>query len=404
MAEFQYTAMSDKGEMQKGCIEADSKEAAISALQYKGLSPLKIDKAGGRSIKNLNINIGSSNKVKTMDIVVFTRQMATMVGAGVPLVRSLSTMSNQTESLGLKKILEDIVSEVEAGTQLSEAMSKYPKTFSSVYVNMIKAGEEGGILDQIMDRLASQVEKDAEIKSKLRGALIYPSVVLTVAIGAVIFLMTNIIPKFTAIFDDFGTELPAQTQLLISFSNFLVNNGLILIVVTILAVVATSRFVRTPKGKYMLDSLLLKIPAFGTIILKVNVARFSRIFSSLTGAGISVVNALEITSGALSNMVIQEGLSSSIDKIKNGQPISISLASSGIFPGIVTQMAAVGEETGQIDTVLERIAVFYEQEVDRAITGINSVIEPALIVALGGIVALIIASIFGPLTEMTQGF
>ncbi|MEX0668527.1 MAG: type II secretion system F family protein [Candidatus Saccharimonadales bacterium] len=403
MAEFQYTAMNNKGEMQKGRIEADNKEAAISAMKYKGLSPLKIEKTH-KSIKNINVSLGRANKVKSRDIVIFTRQMATMVGAGVPIIRSLSTMKEQSDSQALKKILEDIVAEVEAGTQLSEAMSKYPRVFSSVYVNMVKAGEEGGILDEIMDRLANQVEKDAEIKGKLRSAMVYPGVILTVAIGAVIFLITNIIPKFTVIFDDFETDLPIQTQLMLNLSDFLISYGLVLIVAIVVISIAVMRFVRKPKGKYMLDTLLMKLPAFGTIILKINVARFARTFSSLTGAGISVIEAMKITSGSLSSSVMQKGIEVSITKIKNGQPIAASLAESNIFPAIVTQMAAIGEETGQIDTVLERIAVFYEQEVDRTIASINSIIEPALIVGLGGIVALIIASIFGPLTEITQGF
>ncbi|MEX0934526.1 MAG: type II secretion system F family protein, partial [Candidatus Saccharimonadales bacterium] len=327
MAEFQYTAMSNKGEVQKGRIEADNKESAISALQYKSLSPLKIEKAH-RSIKDINVSLGGSNKVKSRDIVIFTRQMATMVGAGVPIIRSLSTMKEQSESPALKKILEDIVAEVQAGTQLSEAMSKYPRVFSSVYVNMVKAGEEGGILDEIMNRLADQVEKDAEIKGKLRSAMVYPGVILTVAIGAVIFLITNIIPKFTVIFDDFETDLPIQTQLMLDLSDFLINYGLVLIVAIVVISIATTRFVRKPKGKYMLDVLLMKLPAFGTIILKINVARFARTFSSLTGAGISVIEAMQITSGSLSSSVMQKGIEVSITKIKNGQPIAASLAES----------------------------------------------------------------------------
>lgn len=311
-------------------------------------------------------------------------------------------MRDQTDSEALEKILDEVVNKVEGGISLSEALHEHPEAFSDVYVNMVKAGEEGGILDEIMDRLATQVEKDAEIKGKLRSALIYPGVITVVAIGAVVFLMTNIIPKFADIFEEFGSELPIQTRLMITVSDFLLDYGLILLGLLVVGGIFLVRFIRTEKGKYLFDSMLLKTPIFGTVVLKVNTARFAQTFSSLSLAGVSVINSLEVTSGALSNAVVKKGIHDSVEKIKNGQTIAGALSDAKIFPGIVVQMAAVGEETGEIADVLTKVADFYEKEVDRTVAGISSIIEPILIVGLGAVVGLIVASIFGPLTAITQ--
>lgn len=402
MAKFTYSAQSKSGDIQKGTIESDTKESALKALQAKGLRPLTVH-TEKKSPGDINIKLPGSNKVKKQDLVIFTRQLSTMINAGVPLIQSLATMRDQTESEALQKVLSGVVVKVESGIQLSEAMGEHPKVFSSVYTNMVKAGEEGGILDQIMERLALQVEKDAEIKGKLKSALTYPAVVTLVALGAVTFLLTNIIPNFGEIFEQFEMELPIQTRLMLGLSDFLRDNAVLLLVTIAGSVIALLRWKKTPKGKFIIDNLMLKAPIFGPVVLKVNVARFAQTFSSLTSAGVSVVNALEVTSGALSNSVIQKGILDSVEKIKNGQPISKSLSETGIFPPIITQMTAVGEETGQIDVVLEKVAEFYTKEVDRTIESISSIIEPMLIVGLGGAVGLIVASIFGPLSEITGG-
>lgn len=402
MPEFNYTAQTKDSQIQKGSVEATTKTAAIAALQARDLRPLVVTEAK-KTFGDIKIPLPGGDKVKTQDLVIFTRQLATMINAGVPLLQSISTMRDQTDSVALRKVLDDVVAKVEGGIQLSEALAAHPTVFSAVYVNMVKAGEEGGILDQIMDRLANQVEKDAEIRGKLKSALTYPAVITIVAIAAVTFLITNIIPKFSGIFEEFGGELPIQTRMLIGLSEFLTTYGFFILAAVIIGIFLFRRFFKTPHGKYLFDSLLLKAPVFGTVVLKVNIARFSQTFSSLTNAGVSVVQSLEVTSGALSNAVIQKGISESVERIKNGQPISKSLSEAKVFPPIVIQMTAVGEETGQIDTVLDKVAEFYSKEVDRTIEGVSAIIEPILIVALGGVVGLIIASIFGPLTEITQG-
>lgn len=401
MPNFSYTANTADGNVQKGIIEAGSQAAAVNAITEKGLKPLVI-KEVKREFKNLDIKMPGGNKVKSKDLVVFTRQFATMVNAGVPMVRSLSTMVNQTDSPALKTALQDISEKVEGGHQLSESMGHHPKIFSAVYINMIKAGEEGGILDQIMDRLALQVEKDSEIKGKLKSAMIYPAIITLITIGAFIFIMTGIIPKLATIFEQFDGQLPLQTRIMLGISNFMLDHGIILAGAAGAAVFAFIRTIHTERGKYVFDKLLLKTPVFGNIVLKVNAARFSRTFSSLTSAGVSVLDSLKVTAGALSNSVIRKGIEDSVERVRNGQPISKSLEEANVFPPMIIQMTAIGEETGQVDTVLEKIAEYYEKEVDQIVSGLTSIIEPILIVVLGGMVGMIVASVFGPIASISE--
>lgn len=401
MASFKYTAKKNDGTTQKGTIDASSRSAALTALKERGTQPLVIKEAK-KSWKDLNIKLPSRGKVKTQDLVIFTRQFATMTNAGVPMIRTLSTLRDQTDSDSFREILTDVVDKVEGGTQLSEAMSQHPKAFSKVYVNMIRAGEEGGILDQISDRLANQVEKDSEMKGKVKSAMIYPAVITLITLGAFVFIMTAIIPKLAAIFEQFEGELPIQTKIMLGLSNFMVNNGILLAILVIISVIVFIRFIHTTKGKYLFDTVLLKLPIFGTIVMKVNIARFARTFSSLSSAGVSVLDSLSVTSGALSNSVIKDRIMDSTQRIRNGESISGALSVHDVFPPLMTQMASVGEETGQIDVVLDKVAEFYEKEVDRVISGLTSIIEPLLILLLGSIVGVIVASVFGPITSITE--
>ncbi|HEU4984471.1 MAG TPA: type II secretion system F family protein, partial [Nitrososphaera sp.] len=342
MAEFTYTVRTANGAIQKGTITAHNKKAAQDSLQQKGFHPLVVREAKGGGL-NMNVTLPGSSAVKTKDLVVFTRQFSTMIGAGVPILRALSTLKEQSESPGLRAILDKVTNDVQGGASLSDSLAKHPKVFSDTYVNMVRAGEAGGILDQILNRLAFQQEKDNTIKSKFKGAMIYPAVVSSVAVVAVIFLMVSVIPKLTGILKDAGGELPAQTKLIMGISDLLMQRWPILLGVLALAIFLFRRWTRTKKGRYTFHKLQLRMPIFGKIILKVNVARFARTFSSLLGAGVSVIEALETTAGALSNVVIRQALMDAAGAIKNGQPISDSLAASGILPPIIIQMAAVGE-------------------------------------------------------------
>jgi type IV pilus assembly protein PilC len=399
MPEFSYTARTATNHTQTGTITAHDKLAALESLKQKGYRPLVV-KPVSKGGFNANLNIPGFNGIKSKDIVIFTRQFATMISAGVPILRALNTLKDQTESPALKEVLNQVVSDVQGGVQLSDALAKHPKAFSEIYVNMVRAGEAGGILDQILNRLAQQVEKDTAIQGKFKGAMIYPAVVTSVAVLAVIMLMVGVIPKLTSILIENGGKLPPQTKLIIAISNLLMHKWPFLIIGLVAIIVVFRRLTSTPKGKYAFHKFLLKVPILGKIILKVNVARFARTFSSLLGAGVSVIEALETTAGALSNVVIRKSLMDASHMIKNGSTIAESLGSSNVLPQIVVQMAAVGEETGKLDTVLNKVAEFYEEEVDTIVNSMSSIIEPLLIVGLGSVVGFIVASVLGPITAL----
>lgn len=401
MPTFSYIVRASNDSIQKGVITSHNQQAALETLKLKGFHPLVV-KPVKKSSFNMDVKLPGNNTVKSKDLVIFTRQFATMIGAGVPIIRSLTTMKDQTGSVPLKAALEQIIIDVQGGSSFSDALGKHPGAFSDTYVNMVRAGEAGGILTQILNRLALQVEKDSSIKSKFKGAMIYPMVVSIVAVCAVIFLMVGVIPKLASILVEAGGELPIQTKVIMWISNTLINDWYIIIAIIIILTIAFRKYTSTTSGKYQFHQLLLKTPIFGNIIMKVNVARFARTFSSLLSAGVSVIEALETTAGALTNVVIRKALTDAAVQIKNGQPISDSLASGNILPQIIIQMASVGEETGQLDTVLDKVADFYEEEVDTVIDSLASIIEPILIVALGTVVGVIVASVLGPIINIQK--
>lgn len=399
MPVFNYTARTAENTTQTGTVTAQNKAAALESLKAKGLHPL-IVKSAKKTGLQMDIKLPGSKGVKSKDLVVFTRQFATMIAAGVPILKALSTLKEQSDSATLKTALDQVTNDVQGGMSLSDALTKHPKIFSEIYINMVRAGEEGGILDQILNRLAMQVEKDSTIKSKFKSAMIYPAVVSTVAVIAVIFLMVGVIPKLTSILVENGGELPPQTKLIIFISDTLIHKWPIIVGFLAAAIFIFRRWAKTNKGKHQLHRLFLKLPIFGKITLKVNVARFARTFSSLLGAGVSVNESLETTAGALSNVVIKDALLDASKMIRNGHTVAESLAASGILPEIIIQMASVGEETGQLDTVLNKVADFYEEEVDTIIGSLSSIIEPILIVGLGTVVGFIVASVLGPITAL----
>lgn len=403
MASFIYTARTADNHMQNGSITAADRTAAIKALVEHRLTPVLVkevkEKKGTIHLNKLPF---LGKKVKTKDIVIMTRQLATMINAGVPIVRSLQTLQLQTESEPLKVVMTKVIAMVEDGTALSEALAAHPKVFNTVYVNMVRAGEAGGILDKILDRLAYQLEKDHDMKGKIKGAMIYPGVIMCITFGAFIFLMTGIVPKLKDIFDEFHAELPLNTRVMLFLSNIFVKYGWLLAILFVIGIFLLIRLFRKPKPKQQLHRLILKFPIVGQMVLKINVARFSRTFSSLTAAGVSVLDGLNVTADALGNVVIKKRLKEAVEKVRNGQPISASIDEAKVFPPIVAQMIAVGEETGQVDQVLGKVADFYEKEVDRVVSSLTSILEPFLIVFLGGLVGVIIASVFGPISNLTN--
>jgi type IV pilus assembly protein PilC len=404
MAQFQYVATKKNGELAKGLVDGDDQKAALEAVKKLGLHPLSVHSAK-KGAGFLSMSVGS--KVKVKDLVIFTRQLATLVNAGVPIVRSLSTLQQQTESQVLKKQLGVIVKKVEAGSALGDSLEIYPKTFSSIYVNMVKAGEEGGILDEVLNRLALQQEKDAAIRGKIKGAMTYPAVISFITFVAFFFLMTTIVPKIGDIIVSLGgtkDSLPIYTKVLLSISSILKSPiFLVFAVVGIpILIFLFKKYTSTKKGRYQWHSLLLKMPVVKTLNTKVAIARFARTFSSLMGAGVNIVQAINTTAGAIGNAVIEKELLDSAKAIQSGQQLSTQLEKSKHFPPLVSQMLAVGEETGQTDQILIKVAEFYEEEVDTFVGALSSILEPMMIVVLGSIVGVIAASVFGPISSISN--
>jgi type IV pilus assembly protein PilC len=437
---FTYKATNKDGKTITGTAEAANKQALLAVLHKQDIHPVLIEvskhgKKGGSKFFNKQ-----KKKVKLNDLVIFTRQLSTMISAGVPLARSMSALQADSDSPYMREVLASITKDIESGMPLGDAFAKYPNVFSEVYVNMVRAGEEGGILDDILKRLATQVEQDASIRKKIKSAMMYPIVILSVTVVAFFGIMLFIVPKLATILTSLGgpdAKLPIYTQILLDVSNFCKSNSIMshipgvsqllhtlgnalgplgmpfnalyhipnLFFVVGLMAIATMyllRYTKTDSGRYKRDALLLRIPVVKTVITKVAIARFSRTFASLMGAGVSVLDALDVTGAALGNKVIEEELKQAGVEVKNGKPLSDPISKSKHFPPIVAQMLLVGEETGQIDTVLVKIADFYEEEVSVLIDGLAAIIEPIMIIALGAGVGLIAASVMGPIANLSK--
>ncbi len=398
---FTYKALRNKDNTDvSGVIEATNREAAMAALNHQGLHPLLVTEETGHKF-----SLGLGKKVKTSDMVIFTRQLSTMISAGVPIARGLATLQESANTPYFKEVLGKVTKDIEGGTQLGDAFGKYPNVFDEVYVNMVKAGEEGGILDEILKRLALQVEQNASIKKRVKSAMTYPVVILSITVIAFFGIMFILMPKIAKILQDLGgpdAKLPFYTQMLIDLSQFCRQYAYIIIPGAVLIIWGLRRYINTPKGKYQFHSLMLRTPVVKSIITKVAIARFSRTFASLMSAGVGVLDALAVTGNAIGNKVIEKELADAAVEVKNGKQLSEVLANSPHFPKIVSQMLAVGEETGSTDTVLIKVADFYEEEVAVAIDGLASVIEPIMIIFLGAGVGLIAASVMGPIASLSN--
>ena len=405
MATFTYTATNSQGKMIRGSLEGNDRAAALAALLKQELRPISVKEASASKSFGFD-NLLGGNKVKSNDLVIFTRQLSTMISAGVPLLRGLSSLSKHAESKALKKILDGIVKDVEAGAPFGDALAKYPNTFSDVYVNMVRAGEAAGILDEILKRLAQQQEKNATIRKKIKSAMAYPTVLVIIMTIAFFGLMLFVIPQIGKILKDLGgpdAQLPVLTQIMLGISAALINYWYIIFPILGGGIFSLLRFIKTPRGKSIFHHVILKIPAIKGIIRKVAVARFARTFSALMGAGVAVLEALSVTGKAIGNIVYEEALADAAEKVKSGKQLSQVIEGyEDLFPSIVSQMLSVGEETGQTDTVLIKVADFYEEEVDVAIDGLSAIIEPVMIVIMGSMVGLIAASVMGPIASLSQ--
>lgn len=403
MTKFSYVATDSHNNVVNGSVDMADRAAVIGALRKQGLRPLSVRDGIKKSV--LSTSLFGAGKVKSDALVMFTRQLSAMVGAGVPLLRALGSLETHSESPALKRILGVIIKDVEGGAPLADALSKHKETFSDVYVNMVRAGESAGILDDILKRLAMQQEKSASMRKKIKSAMTYPMVLMFITVGAFFGLMIFVIPQIGSIIKDMGgedAELPLLTTIMLEISSAIINYWFIVFPIIGAIVYALLRYIKTPKGKRLFHQFVLKLPGVGGIVRKVAIARFTRTFSALMGAGVAVLEALAVTSRAVGNTVYEEAIMQASEEVKNGKPLSEVIEENPLFPAIVAQMLSVGEETGQTDTVLVKVADFYEEEVDVAIDGISSIIEPVMIVFMGSMVGVIAASVMMPIAGLSQ--
>lgn len=407
MPKYSYIAADDSNISHKGTIEANDRATVISEIIGKKLRPLSVREVGVHRKGDLPLPkvFSGSEKVKSEHLVIFTRQLATMVSAGVPLLRALESLQQHGDSEALKKVVASIYRDVQGGMALADSFGKHPQVFNDVYTNMVRAGETAGILDEILKRLALQQEKSSAMKKKIKSAMTYPMVLIVIAVGAFFGLMIFVIPQIGKIITDLGgpdAKLPALTAAMMAISHAMLSYWYIIIPIIVGVVFAIKHFIGTPKGKRLFHRMILKMPGISTIVMKVAVARFSRTFSSLMSSGVSVLEALSVTSKGIGNSVYEDALNKAAIEVESGVPLSTIIAKDPIFPPIVAQMLSVGEETGQTDQVLVKVADFYEEEVDVAIDGVSSIIEPIMIVFMGGMVGLIAASVMMPIMNMSS--
>ena len=394
--EWIWEAKARTGEVRKGIMEADSEATVETRLKAQNLTPTKVKKKPAE----FNFSIGSP--VSEQELVVFIRQFATMIDAGLPLVQCLDILSGQGDNKAFCRILKEIKSSVEQGATFSESLSKHPKVFDELFVNLVAAGEMGGILDTILQRLAVYIEKRVKLKRQVRSALVYPTAVGFIAAGVLAVLLTFVIPAFQGMFRDFGgeDELPGPTRLVIALSQGFIHYIPYIIVGMIVGTLAFNYSYRQPRGKEFWHRLLLTIPIIGPVMRKIAVARFTRTLGTLLSSGVPILDALEIVAKASGNVVIEKGIVMTANKIREGQTMAVPLMETKVFPSMVVQMIGVGEQTGALDQMLNKIADFYEEEVDVSVAALTSLLEPLMMVVIGGMVGFMLIAMYMPIFEI----
>jgi type IV pilus assembly protein PilC len=394
MATFVFKAMDLAGVPAGGEVEANSKQDVADQLKERGLVVIDI----AHKYRSKELNLALLERVKPADLAVATRQLSTMVSSGMTILRALAVLENQTKSKKLCEALAAVRHDVEAGLLFSDALERHPKVFSPLYVSMVRAGETGGVLEQSLLRTADQLEKDASLRRQIRAAMVYPCVVITFAVGVMLALVAFLIPVFEGVFKQFHGKLPALSQFMVGFSHLLTKRWYVLIVV-IVALVGGFLFVKRSKWcRPKWDAFKLRFPMkIGDVVQKVAIARWSRTFSSLSAAGVPIIQAIEITGKTSGNAVVERAMADVITSVKGGGTVADPLRQSPVFPSMVAQMIAVGEETGALDEMLSKVADFYEDEVSAAVKALTSILEPAMIILVGGIVGVIVISMYMPL-------
>ncbi|MDY7093317.1 MAG: type II secretion system F family protein [Acidobacteriota bacterium] len=395
MASFTWKGRSRTGQLMEGVELADTKDAAVAALRRRQIQVTSI-KEKGREIPIMR-RFKSPFGIPQKRLAIFTRQFSVMLDAGLPLVQCLEILATQEENEAFAEMIAKVQSDIEQGSSLADAMRKHPKAFNDLYVNMVAAGEAGGILDIILQRLSSYIEKAVKLKSQVKSAMIYPVAVITIAIGVVWIILRFVIPVFAQLFAGVGSELPFLTKIVVDASNFVGNYSIYIFVILIALGVFINRFHKTYRGRRIIDNAMLRAPIIGMLLRKIAIARFCRTLATLTSSGVPILDGLEITARTSGNAIIEDAIMAVRKAVEEGKTVSEPLAQTKVFPAMVVQMINVGEQTGALDQMLSKIADFYEEEVDTAVAGLMKLIEPILIVVLGAIIGVIVTAMYLPL-------
>ncbi len=400
MASFAYKAKDSAGAVTTGVVEAGKEQEAVSKLRGQKLTVLEIKPAGEGIVATIKAAILGKPAVESKDLVLFSRQLSTLVSAGVPIVQSLTILEETQDNPTFKDVLTAVRTDIEAGLSISDSLKKHPDAFPDIYTAMIRAGELGGILDTILERLSGFLEASEQLKAKVKGAMMYPAIVLCICTVVTLFLLTFVIPTFGAIFLSFGKELPMPTQMLLDLSTFLKKFWYMLFIIPFGAFKGFKKFYATKEGKKVVDGRILKAPIFGILLKKVAVAKFTRTLGTLIKSGVPIMQGLETVAATAGNVVIEEAVLSARESIREGGRLVDPLRKCGLFPTMVTQMIGVGEETGALDQMLAKIADFYDQEVDTAVKGLTSMIEPIVICVMGVVIGTIVIAMFLPMFSL----
>ena len=393
---YAYKVRDREGKMAAGSMEAESEEAVVGRLRQLGYAPISIEPEKGAGLKT-EVKLPGTGRVKLKDLAVFSRQFATMINSGLSLLRSLTILGEQTSNRRLGEVILQVRAEVEKGTSLSAALARHPKVFNRLYVSMVRAGEIGGFLDQVLVKVAETFEKEVELRGKIRSAMTYPVVVSIMVVGIVAAMLIFIVPTFAALYDSLGGTLPLPTRMLMGASNILRRFFLVVLLVVVVLVFLFRRWKATDQGRYQVDRFKLKVKVFGPLFHKTALSRFSRTLSTLIRAGVPILQALEIVGETVNNMVISRAVHDVQDAVREGESLATPLAKHATFPAMVVQMMAVGEETGALDTMLSKVADFYDQEVEAAVASLTSMIEPILIAVMGAAVGGMVIALYMPL-------
>jgi type IV pilus assembly protein PilC len=395
MPAYAWKGKNRLGDIQEGVIVAETKDGAASTLKRNGIQVMTIKPQSAAGTKNLG-------GVKAKELAIFTRQFSVMIDAGLPLVQCLEILGAQQSDKGFQKIIAAVRTDVEQGATLQTALSKHPKAFNDLYVNMVGAGEAGGILDLILQRLSGYIEKSVKLTGKVKGAMTYPITVIIIAVTVVGIIMVKVIPVFSQMYEGMGSSLPFPTQVCIMLSNAIINYFFLIVIFVALIVFGIKQYYKTPSGHLILDTLILRIPIIGDMLRKVAVARFCRTLGTLTSSGVPILEGMDITARTAGNMVIQNAILKAREAVEQGRNIAGPLAETKVFPPMVIQMVGVGEATGALDAMLSKVADFYEDEVDNAVAAMTAMMEPMIIAVLGGVIGFIVVAMYMPIFNLAN--